>query len=107
MKQILLMVFFGLTGATLLFAAEDFKIIIKNHQFEPSELTIPANKKVKLIVENQDSTAEEFESHDLNREKIIAGGKSATIFLDSLKPGTYKYVGEFNEEKAKGTIIAK
>jgi plastocyanin len=85
----------------------EFRIVIKNHKFTPENLEVPAGEKIKLIVENQDKTPEEFESHDLNREKIIAGGKSATIFLDSLKPGTYKYVGEFNEETAKGTIIAK
>ena len=60
-----------------------------------------------MIVENQDKTAEEFESHDLNREKIVGGNKEVTIFIGPLKAGIYKYVGEFNEATAKGTITAK
>ncbi|HEX9301598.1 MAG TPA: cupredoxin domain-containing protein, partial [Casimicrobiaceae bacterium] len=67
----------------------------------------PAGKKVKLIVENRDPTPEEFDSHALNREKVIAGKSTATIFIGPLKPGSYEYVGEYNEKTAKGTIVAK
>ena len=88
-------------------AADEPRIVIKDHRFEPSELVIPAHKKVKVIVENQDPSAEEFESHDLNREKIIPGGSKAAVFIGPLKPGTYKYFGEFNPQTAQGTIVAK
>ncbi|MDX8400665.1 MAG: cupredoxin domain-containing protein, partial [Gallionellaceae bacterium] len=54
-------------------ADADYKLTIKDHRFQPSELVIPADKKIKLLVENQDATPEEFDSYDLNREKIIAG----------------------------------
>ncbi len=45
----------------------EFTITIKDHKFIPEETTIPAGKKVKLIIDNQDATPEEFESHDLHR----------------------------------------
>ena len=61
----------------------EFKLVIENHRFTPETLTVPAGKKVKLIVENRDATPEEFESHSLNREKVIAGKSSATIFMSS------------------------
>jgi len=83
-----------------------FTITIKDHQFSPKELVIPANEKVKLIIENQDPTAEEFESYDLNREKIVTGNGKITIFIGPLKPGEYKYFGEFHEDTAQGIIIA-
>jgi len=83
-----------------------FTITIKDHQFSPKELIVPANEKVKLIIENQDSTAEEFESYDLNREKIVTGNGKITIFIGPLKPGEYKYFGEFHEDTAQGIIIA-
>lgn len=92
----------------LAFAADDvFTIQIKNHRFEPAELTVPAGKKVKLLVENLDATPEEFESHELNREKIIAGKGKATIYIGPLTPGKYPFFGEFNMDSAKGVIIAK
>jgi len=84
-----------------------YKIIIKDHKFSPERLTIPAGQKIKLSVDNQDATPEEFESHDLNREKIIAGNTQATIFVGPLKPGEYHFFGEFNMDSANGYIIAE
>ncbi len=85
--------------------AEDYVITIKDHKFSPAELTIPANEKIKLIVKNDDATPEEFESHELNREKIISGNRKATIYIGPLKPGRYPFFGEFNPETAQGAII--
>ena len=86
---------------------KEYKIIIKDHKFFPQNLEIPARIKVKLVVENQDQTIEEFESHDLNREKIIGGKKSAKIYIGPLESGVYKYSGEFNPKTAQGTITVK
>ncbi len=90
------------------YAADDiYTLIIKEHRFQPAELSVPAGKKIKLLIENQDSTPEEFESHSLNREKIIAGKSKATIYIGPLKPGSYSFEGEFNAKTAQGVIIAK
>ena len=86
---------------------EFYEIVIKDHKFSPETLKVPAGKKIKLIVDNQDATPEEFESHDFNREKIIAGNTKATIFVGPLKPGKYHYFGEFNMDSANGYIIAE
>ena len=88
-------------------ADDEFKLVIQDHRFQPAELVVPAGKKVKLVVENRDATPEEFESHALNREKVIAGKSTATIFIGPLKPGSYPFVGEYNEKTAKGVIVAK
>ncbi len=84
-----------------------YEIFIKDHKFTPETFTVPAGEKIKLIIHNQDPTPEEFESHDLNREKIILGNKKATIFVGPLKAGKYHYFGEFNMDTANGYIIAK
>jgi plastocyanin len=89
------------------FAADEMALTIKDHRFTPAELKVPAGKKIKLIVDNQDATPEEFESHDLNREKVIAPKSKATIFIGPLKPGTYKFFGEFNQSTAQGAVIAE
>jgi plastocyanin len=88
-------------------ANEEYNIQIINHRFEPAELTLPAGKKVKLIVENNDATPEEFESHELNREKVIAGNSKGTIYIGPLSPGKYPFFGEFNEATAQGVILVK
>nr|WP_226668823.1 cupredoxin domain-containing protein [Microbulbifer aggregans] len=80
---------------------------IRDHLFHPSELVVPANTKVKLIVYNRDATAEEFESYELNREKVIMGGQKAVIFIGPLAPGEYPFFGEFNPKTAQGKVIAQ
>ncbi len=89
------------------FATDEMALTIKDHRFVPAELKVPAGKKIKLVIENQDATAEEFESHDLNREKVIAPKSKATIFIGPLKAGTYKFYGEFNQTTAQGAVIAE
>lgn len=84
-----------------------FEIKIRDHLFYPAELVIPANKKVKLLIINEDTTAEEFESYELNREKVIIGKSKAIIFIGPLDPGEYPFFGEFNMSTALGKIIAE
>ncbi len=97
----------GMFCASAPAAEPEFGLAIRNHRFEPAELKVPAGKRVKLIVHNQDSTPEEFESHTLNREKVIPGGAKATIFIGPLKPGRYTFFGEYNEATAKGVVVAE
>jgi hypothetical protein len=89
-------------------AADDaITLTIKDHRFDPAQLEVPAGKKLSLLVKNLDATPEEFESHDLKREKVIPGKGQATILIGPLKPGTYKFVGEYNESTAQGQLVAK
>ncbi|WP_373088335.1 cupredoxin domain-containing protein [Sneathiella sp.] len=82
-------------------------VIIKDHKFQPDRIEVEAGKAFTLMVKNDDATPEEFESHDLNREKIINGHSSAKIRIGALEPGEYKFFGEFNEDSAQGVIVAK
>lgn len=99
----------ALLGSGMVQAADVpvFNLAIKGHQFNPAVLEIPAGIKVKLIIDNQDSSAEEFESFELNREKVIPGNAKGTVFVGPLKPGEYPFFGEFNPKTAQGKIIVK
>jgi len=95
--------------ATPLFAAElpSFHLTAKDGRFAPENVEVPAGKKIKLIVQNEGPGPEEFESHELNREKMIMPGKSVEIIIGPLKPGIYGFYGEFHRETAKGQVVAK
>jgi plastocyanin len=82
-------------------------VVIKDHKFDPAEIKVPANKRVSLLVDNQDATSEEFESADLKIEKIVGGRKQIKVTFGPLKPGKYPFFGEFHEATAKGFIIAE
>lgn len=85
----------------------EFKIVLQDHVFTPSELVIPANKKVKLVIENKDDSAEEFDSFDLNRERVIFANSKRSIYLGPLPPGVYEFFGEFHPNSAVGRIVVK
>lgn len=84
-----------------------FELEIRDHLFHPEEFRIPADTKVKLVVYNRDPTPEEFESYELNREKVIMGGGKANIFIGPLAPGVYPFFGEFNPRTAQGRVVVE
>lgn len=84
-----------------------YKLVIKDHKFQPEVIEVPANTKFVIEVHNQDDTPEEFDSNALHREKIVRGGGTGTVNLGPLKPGSYPFVGEFHEATAKGKVVAK
>ncbi|WP_232361368.1 cupredoxin domain-containing protein [Paraneptunicella aestuarii] len=85
---------------------EEYFLTIENHLFYPSELKVPANQKIKLTIINKDDEAEEFDSFDLNREKVIFGNRKGTIYIGPLEPGEYHFIGEYNPNSARGLVIA-
>jgi hypothetical protein len=89
--------------------ADDFeaRLVIREHKFEPTELTVPAGQKIKLLVENQDATPEEFESNELNREKVVTGKGTITVFLGPLDAGRYPFFGDFHQETAQGVLVVR
>ncbi|MBA2628824.1 MAG: cupredoxin domain-containing protein [Rickettsiaceae bacterium] len=82
-------------------------IYIKDHKFSPSVIELPQGRKIIITVHNQDLTIEEFESIDLKREKIVLGNSETKIVLAPLKPGEYKFFGDFHQDTAQGKIIIK
>ena len=85
----------------------EIPMTIRDHRFTPAEIRMPANTKIRLVVDNQDPTPEEFDSHALNREKVIPGRSKAVIILGPLSPGRYPFIGEFNPDTAKGAVVVE
>lgn len=83
------------------------ELTMRNHQFEPAELQVPANVKMKLVIKNADPTPEEFESVPLRREKVVPGGQTVIVYVGPLAPGTYEFFGDFHPETARGRLVAK
>jgi high-affinity iron transporter len=82
-------------------------LVFRQHRFEPSRIEVPAHVKFRLLVRNTDDSADEFESVDLNREKLVAPGQTITVFLGPLEPGEYHFFGDFHQDTAQGVLVAK
>jgi hypothetical protein len=98
-----------LTNFTALAQEQKNEILvqIKDHRFQPEIIEVAANQKFKLLVENLDKTLEEFESNDLRKEKLVGGGKKVIIIIGPLKPGEYKFFGDFHQKTAQGKILSR
>jgi hypothetical protein len=88
-------------------AADDYVLTIRDHIFQPTDITIPADTKVRLIIKNADTTAEEFESSDLNREKVVAAGNQIIVFIGPLSAGRYEFFGDFHPDTARGHVVVE
>ena len=97
----------GLMGRVLAGDLPEYQLVLKAHVYQPSELKVPAGTKFKITVRNDDSTAEEFESTDFNREKIVPGNSSATVYVGPLSAGSYVFFGDFHQDTAKGRLTVE
>jgi hypothetical protein len=88
------------------YAMDALTLTLKDHQFAPTELQVPANERFRIEVENRDPTPAEFESTDLHVEKIVVGGGKITVSVGPLRPGSYHFFDDYNPDTTKGTIVA-
>jgi hypothetical protein len=87
--------------------ADTLTLTLKDHKFTPSEIKVPANKRVMITVINNDDTAEEFDSTALKVEKVVPGHSQGIVRIGPLAPGRYPFIGEYHEATAKGVVIAE
>ena len=84
----------------------EVKITLKDHQFTPSEVPVPAGVKVKLVVANEEPQTAEFESKVMHFEKIVGSGREIAVFVGPLDPGSYEFYNDF-DHAARGHVVAK
>jgi plastocyanin len=81
-------------------------ITLKDHQFTPSEVPVPAGVKVKLLVKNDQQVTAEFESNSLHREKIVNAGGQIEVYVGPLDPGSYEFFDDFHNG-TRGHLVVK
>lgn len=80
-------------------------LTIKNQQFIPQQIQIPAHTKVEIVVKNEDRLPAEFESADLSREVVIPGHSAVSVYVGPLSKGRYGFFDDFNRA-ARGWVIS-
>ena len=104
----------ALLGAAVLFASErgnaqqstSVAISVKDHHFQPSQISAPANRPISIRVKNLDSAPMEFESTSLRVEKVIAAGSEGVVNVRALAPGRYEFFDDFHQQ-TRGTLIVQ
>ena len=107
MRRLLLALPLALVAAAPAFAEEpEITITLKDHQFVPADVPVPAGTKVKLVIKNQQAAAAEFESNTLHREKVVNANGQVVVFVGPLEPGSYEFFDDFHNA-TRGHLIAK
>jgi hypothetical protein len=107
-------IFFAITlfGTAVLFASAhgnaqqsaSVAISVKDHRFQPSQISAPANHPISIRVKNLDTAPMEFESVSLRVEKVIAAGSEGVVNVRALAPGRYEF---FFHQETRGTLIVQ
>lgn len=100
--------FLAMVSGSAALGAEEarFELTIRDHRFEPAELTVPAGQRLAITVHNGDPSPEEFESSTLGVEKVVSAGRQVVVRVGPLAAGRYEFIGEFHRDTAKGALIA-
>ena len=86
--------------------ATEINLTYSKGQFQPSQVSAPADKPITFRLKNLDAKAMEFESTSLRIEKVVAAGSEGVINVRALKPGRYEFYDDFNE-KARGALTVQ
>jgi plastocyanin len=81
-------------------------IAVRDHQFVPTEVPVPAGTKVELRLSNEQNMPAEFESTSLHREKIVTPGATVSVFVGPLDPGSYEFFDDFHPA-TRGHVVVK
>ncbi|NTV10242.1 MAG: cupredoxin domain-containing protein [Zoogloea sp.] len=84
-----------------------FHLVAKDGRITPARLEVPAGRKIKLILKNEGSGPEEFESSSPRMEKVLAPGATSFVVIQPLAAGSYRIFGEFHPNTAQAELVAK
>ncbi|MDA8107253.1 MAG: cupredoxin domain-containing protein [Betaproteobacteria bacterium] len=97
----------GVASPALADELPTFNLVIKDARFIPQTIEVPANTKFKLVIRNDGPGPEELESDFPRKEKVLAEGATSFLVYQPLKPGRYRFFGDFHPDTAQGWIVAK
>jgi len=103
-----------LLATAVLFASEhanaqqsaSVAVSIKDHRFQPSQISAPPDRPISIRVKNLDKAPMEFESNSLRVEKVIAPGSEGVVNVRALAPGRYEFFDDFHQE-TRGTLVVQ
>lgn len=105
-RSALAIVLLSVAGASFAADLPTFKLEMKDGVLNPARIEVPAGKRIKIEIRNTGTSAVEFESIQLRKEKVLAPGAQSFIVIAPLSPGEYKFFDDFHLS-AKGVIVAQ
>jgi Cupredoxin-like domain len=85
----------------------EVELTLENGRFSPEELRVKAGSPFMLVITNKDPKDEEFEIQSLKIEKVVPAGRTRRVKMPGLRPGVYRFIGEYTQATAKGRLVAE
>src|SRR5690242_2311245 len=79
-------------------------LAVADHGFTPAEIEAAAGERLRIEVTNRTAAAIEFESFELNRERVVPPGQTVAVYVSGLSPGRYEFFDDFHQER-RGTLV--
>lgn len=98
-----------LLAAPVAHAADEvtLQLVARDGKFFPSQLEAPAGKVIRIELSNEGSSAIEFESTPLRKEKVLAPGAKSVLVIRTTTPGEYKFFDDYHPKTAQGVLVIK
>ena len=98
----------GLALGSVAARASDVTVALAAHDqgWEPAEIEAGTGARIRLEITNKTAAAIEFESFELNRERVVQPGQTAAVYVSDLKEGTYEFFDDFHQER-KGKLVVR
>ncbi len=105
--SLLSLAFIALATPALAEDVPSFDLALDGTTFTPAEIHVPANKPFIIKFKNNNAGVAELEAKDFGIEKKAAGKSEVIVRVKGGAAGKYLFVDEFQEDVAKGQIIAE
>ena len=107
LKSLALAALAGFAGGCSQENLPEQNLVIENHAFTPTQISMAEGQKIRIRIENHDDTAEEFDSDSLVREKVVPGKSTGYVVVGPLKAGKYPFMGEYHSQTAQGAVVVQ
>ncbi|MBI1273383.1 MAG: cupredoxin domain-containing protein [Alphaproteobacteria bacterium] len=106
-RRIIILILLALSAPPARADVPGMTIALRNHEFVPAVIEVPAGVAIALHIVNEDTLPEKFRSHEMDRELVVPGNSVGTLVIGPLRRGVYMFFGEYHAKTAQGKIFAR
>lgn len=83
-----------------------YQLVLKDHRFHPRRITIPADTRVEVSIDNRQAGPAVITSFMFSRQKLVTAHHRAVLYLPPMGAGTYHLFDDLHLS-AKATVTVR
>jgi len=77
--------------------------VLKDHRFHPQRITVPADTRVEVSIDNQQAVPAVIMSFMFSRQKLVSAHHRVVLYLPPMGAGTYHLFDDLHRS-TKATV---